>query len=97
MNYLLPNDLLSFMFNMCNFREIYGVTYADYICNTVDVSSILEDLIYSSDSYEDALNILEYFDVEYTHNYLELVNSNMNNVSNYLNNESENVCLSVTN
>ena len=64
MNYLLPSDLLSFMFNMCNFREIYGVTYADYICNTVDVSSILEDLIYSSD---------------------------------YLNNESENVCLSVTN
>jgi len=97
MNYLLPSDLLAFMFNMYNFREIYGVTYADYICNTVDVSSILEDLIYSSDSYEDALNILEYFDVEYTHNYLELFNSNTNDVSNYLNNESENVCLSVRN
>ena len=63
MNYLLPGNLLTFMFNMYNFRELYGVTYADYICNTIDVSSILEDLIYSSDSYEDALNILEYFDL----------------------------------
>ena len=97
MKYLLPGNLLPLMFNMSNFIQLYGVTYADYICNTIDVSSILEDLIYSADSYEDALSILEYFEVKYTHNYLELVNFNTNDIPEYLNNNSENVCLSVRN
>ena len=58
------------------FQEKYGNTYADYITNSVELSDILHDLVHSSESYTDALHIINYFDVKFTHNYLEVFNAN---------------------
>tara|TARA_B100001093_G_scaffold514513_1_gene588713 strand:- start:2055 stop:2351 length:297 start_codon:yes stop_codon:yes gene_type:complete len=77
MIYLLPENILNLMLKQKGFYQNYGNTYADYICNSVDLSDILEDLIYSSDSYSDALYIINYFGVKYTHSYPDLLKKNI--------------------
>lgn len=91
MIYLLPEYLLILMLKQEGFKRKYGVSYADYITNSIELSVILNELIYSSDSYSDALHIIDYFGIKYTHNYLEIQdNSNIDN-------EVENITLSVSN
>ena len=91
MIYLLPENLLMLMLKQDGFRSKYGTSYADYISNSVELSEILSDLIYSSDSYTDALYIIDYFGVKYTHNYLEIMDKT------HINTLTENIKLSVIN
>lgn len=91
MIYLLPENLLVLMLKQKGFQEKYGNTYADYITNSVELSDILHDLVHSSESYTDALHIIDYFDVKFTHNYLEVFNSHENV------DKDDNLTLSVSN
>ena len=97
MIYLLPENMLNLMLKQKGFYQNYGNTYADYICNSVDLTDILEDLIYSSDSYNDALYIIDYFGVKYTHSYPDLLKEELDSVSNNdYSDYNENIKLSVS-
>lgn len=90
MIYLLPENLLMLMLKQDGFKNKYGNSYADYISNSIELSSILRDLIYSSDSYTDALYIIDYFGIKFTHNYLEIMDKT------HINTITENIKLSVS-
>lgn len=97
MIYLLPENMLNLMLKQKGFYQNYGTTYADYICNSVDLTDILEDLVYSSDSYTDALYIIDYFGVKYTHSYPDLLKEELDSVSNnHYSDYNENIKLSVS-
>ena len=97
MIYLLPENMLNLMLKQKGFYQNYGTTYSDYICNSVDLTDILEDLVYSSDSYTDALYIIDYFGVKYTHSYPDLLKEELDSVSNNdYSDYNENIKLSVS-
>ena len=91
MIYLLPEYLLILMLKQEGFKRKYGDSYADYITNSIELSEILYELVYASDSYSDALYIIDYFGIKYTHNYLEMQDKPS------IDNEVENITLSVSN
>ena len=91
MIYLLPEYLLILLIKQEGFKRKYGDSYADYITNSIELSEILNELTYSSDSYADALHIINYFGITYTHNYLEIEDKSN------IDNEVENIKLSVSN
>lgn len=71
MNYLLPVDLFQKLTNNEDFVRMNGNTYSEYIANNISLSEILSELIFTSDSPEDALELLNFFSISFTHNYFQ--------------------------
>lgn len=75
MFYIMPADLYNSISHLDGFRNTYGGDYNQYIIKSISPSLILKELILISDSPEDTLGVLKYFDIDYTHNYLDLFTS----------------------
>lgn len=72
MFYIMHIDIYNSISHLDGFRNTYGVDYNQYIIKSISPSLLLKELILISDSPKDTLGILQYFDIEYTHNYLDL-------------------------
>ena len=85
MHYLLQIDIFDKMIKNRDFVKMNGKTYQEYIDNNISLSEILSQLIYESDSSEDALEILKFFKINFTHDYLSYL-YNPNNITLKINN-----------
>lgn len=73
MIYIMPYDIYLCTKNTSNFIHIYGNSYNSYIIHQVNPSLILKDMLLYLDKPEDIYETLTYFEIQYTHNYLEFI------------------------
>lgn len=71
MYYLMSPDLFNKLSNQMEFASTNGYTYKEYIKKNIILSHILNELIETSTSETDALEILKFFQVGFTHDYFE--------------------------
>lgn len=71
MYYLMSPDLFNKLSNQMEFVTTNGYTYKEYIKKNIILSHILNELIETSSSETDALEILKFFQVSFTHDYFE--------------------------
>lgn len=71
MYYLMSPDLFNKLSHQLKFVTTNGYTYKDYIKKNIVLSDILDELIETSSCETDALEILKFFQVSFTHDYFE--------------------------
>ena len=69
--YLISYNLFNKLKTLPNFKKIYDSDYKNYIIQNINPGIILRDMIYSSDSSTDINELLKFFEIEYTENYME--------------------------
>ena len=79
MYYLMSPDLFNKLSHQMEFVTANGLTYKDYIKKNIVLSYILDELIKSSGSETDALEILKFFNVCFTHDYFESLSKKIYN------------------
>ncbi len=89
MYYLMSPDLFNKLSHQLEFVTTNGYTYKDYIKKNIALSHILCELIETSASETDALEILQFFQVSFTHNYYESLCKNKSLIN------SENIKLEI--
>ena len=71
MYYLMSPDLFNRLSHQLEFVTTNGYSYKDYIKKNIVMTHILNELIETSSSETDALEILKFFQVGFTHDYFE--------------------------
>lgn len=69
MHYLLPVDIFNKLTKNNEFVRLNGQTYQEYIDKNITLSEILSELIFTSESPTDALEVLKFFKIDFTHDY----------------------------
>ena len=77
MIYIMPYDIYLCAKHTDRFNYIYGNTYNTYVVHQVKPSIILKDMLICLDSPRDMYETLTFFEIEYTHNYLEFLLHNL--------------------
>tara|TARA_B100001989_G_C24321405_1_gene355358 strand:- start:337 stop:609 length:273 start_codon:yes stop_codon:yes gene_type:complete len=89
--YLISFNLFNKLRNLPNFDKLYHSDYKNYIIENINPGIILKDMIYSSNSSRDIIELLKFFEIEYTENYFESLDLEKSG------NKEENISLRINN
>ena len=79
--YIVPFDLFAKLSTLPQFKSIYKVSYNDYIIDIIKPSMILKEMIEEASTPKDILEIIKFFDIDYTHDYYHLIDTVLTNTN----------------